>query len=1075
MKPGDEVRLSHNPAHRGVLQQAQNRPRGRYWFVGLGAERPRWVPESQLEPVPSGPVTPLDILETGEYGTPSELRRVLTHIRVSGHPADMLYSMEATNTEFKAFQFKPVIKILESPSGRVLLADEVGLGKTIEAGLIWTELRSRFTLRRLLVLCPKPLREKWRRELSHRFGIDAEVSDASGLLKRLENRPRHASLHVIASFSSLVARNSKGGSPSPTVTPAHELEQFLSDPDHQPAFDLLVVDEAHHGRNPETRTHKLIALATEAASFVAFLSATPVHNQQQDLFSLLRLLDPDTFTEIEVLSNIQEANAPLIRARDTLRDKCTAATLREQLDQALLHPMVSESAQLHLIQRDLRTRGSDPLTPQERSELAYRLERINLLGHVLNRTRRRDVEHNRVVRQVVTEPVQMESLERAYYELVTGAVTGYADDHDTVEGFLLAQPQRQMASCFAASISAWFPENARATPNGTAGTEDDDTDGPFADRPLIAHIRSRIQGTLAAAGKTVSDLRVHLHSRDSKYSRLRDMLRDELQTPPHGKIVLFSTFRATLDYLSSRLGSDGIENVVLKGGQELSVDEILARFRADDGPPLLLSSEIGSEGLDLQFCRLLVNYDLPWNPMRIEQRIGRLDRIGQEADKIVIWTLLHEGTIDFRIQKRLFEKLDVFRQYLGDCEEVVAEELRKLTRALLSGAFTEEEQNDRIEQTAQAIEHRRTHEEQLEKEAAGLTAYGDYILDRISQARSMHRWLSAGDIDTYVTENLKRLYPGTRVVRPSTQASQDTRQREADTAVKLDLSATARADFESFLKIRRQHGDTRLDAPFGEVRCRFSNQLGISTPRDEEIITQFHPVTQFVAECLDDPDREKHLHAAVSGRLETHTLRDAGCSLRAGIYVLVIASAHFDGIRRTTHIKYGGEAMDSTVGPLTAAEAERLAIIVMSRGQAWLGARGTVNHELAHEIAERLFDGVEQEFEGNRKQEQAANDDRINLQLSAIGRQMRRDKESFTERATRYREQASKHRLHLQRQEAARFENLAKAMDKQCQNGVAKLERRRQQILRKREMQYNPKEEIAVAVIEVRESGAERS
>ena len=88
---------------------------------------------------------------------------------------------------------------------------------------------------------------------------------------------------------------------------------------------------------------------------------------------------------------------------------------------------------------------------------------------------------------------------------------------------------------------------------------------------------------------------------------------------------------------------------------------------------------------------------------------------------------------------------------------------------------------------------------------------------------------------------------------------------------------------------------------------------------------------------------------------------------------------------------------------------------------------------------------------------------------------MRRDKESFTERATRYREQASKHRLHLQRQEAARFENLAKAMDKQCQNGVAKLERRRQQILRKREMQYNPKEEIAVAVIEVRESGAERS
>jgi SNF2 family DNA or RNA helicase len=150
---------------------------------------------------------------------------------------------------------------------------------------------------------------------------------------------------------------------------------------------------------------------------------------------------------------------------------------------------------------------------------------------------------------------------------------------------------------------------------------------------------------------------------DSKYARLHKILRRFLKDHPAEQIVLFSTFRETLNYLGERLSADGITNIVMHGGIRESKDEILRRFaEPQNGISVLLSSEIGSEGIDLQFCRVLVNYDLPWNPMRIEQRIGRLDRLGQKANRILIWNLLYRGTIDDRIYTRLFEKLDLCRQ-----------------------------------------------------------------------------------------------------------------------------------------------------------------------------------------------------------------------------------------------------------------------------------------------------------------------------------------------------------------------------------------------------------------------------
>lgn len=546
MKPGDEVRLRYNPTRTGVLRKSKMRPNGRHWLVALGSDRPGYVPESQLELVPEGPVTPMDLLETGEYGAPADFRRLLTHLRVSGHSADMLYSMAATNTDFNAYQFKPVIKILESPTGRVLLADEVGLGKTIEAGLIWTELRSRLAVGRLLVLCPKQLREKWHRELSNRFGIDATITDASGLLRRLDSRSRLSEFQVICSFSSLIPRKTPKSPTPPKTHPTHSLAEYLEKPENDRCIDLLVVDEAHAGRNPDTGTHKLIATAVSAARFSAFLSATPIHNKQRDLLSLLHLLDPDTFANAEVLQDIQRANAPLIRARDAVRSSSTTADeIEGHLRVASRHPMLSGSEQLNSIRREIADLGDDPMSAEQRARVVQRIERVNLLGHVISRTRRRDVELNRAVRVPFPQSVEMKDLERAYYGFVTAGVRDFAEHNEIAHAFLLAQPQRLMASCFAASLSTWFSDLDEESGNGSGQHPAEAREGP-----LISHLRNFVRESIVQQGSSVADLGKRLRKQDSKYGLLSTRLQEYLAANAGAKLVLFSAFRGTIDYLA---------------------------------------------------------------------------------------------------------------------------------------------------------------------------------------------------------------------------------------------------------------------------------------------------------------------------------------------------------------------------------------------------------------------------------------------------------------------------------------------------------------------------------------------
>ena len=201
--------------------------------------------------------------------------------------------------------------------------------------------------------------------------------------------------------------------------------------------------------------------------------------------------------------------------------------------------------------------------------------------------------------------------------------------------------------------------------------------------------------------------------------------------------------------------------------------------------------------------------------MKVEQRIGRIDRLGQQADKILIWNLFYENTIDSRIYQRLHNRLGIFTYALGGLEPILGEQIQKLTKDLLFGKLTPQQEEERIEQTAQAIANIQKHEEELEQQAAHLVAYGDYILNQVKAARELHRWVTGNDIKVYVTDFFRLNYPGCEFVQLKEELEYD-----------ITLTNQAKQDLEEFIRQNRLDSRTTLirNDP-NPVKCRFENKI----------------------------------------------------------------------------------------------------------------------------------------------------------------------------------------------------------------------------------------------------------
>lgn len=975
LQPGVRVRLKHDPGRIGVVDGKTRVYGGLRKLKVTFSEGVEYVPVDQLEEISQGGDHPLDLLERGRFADARVLRRTITHARLTGRLADVIYSMDTTGTDYYAHQFKPVVSLMNSAGRGLLIADEVGLGKTIEAGLIWTELRARYDFRRLLVLCPAVLREKWQRELRNRFGVDAQILDAGETLARFQSASagiQATSFAIIASLQGL-RPNKRWDDPSVEHSSASsKLAQFLVEKaEGDPLVDLCVVDEAHYLRNRETMTAHLGRLVRAVSDYILLLSATPIHLRSDDLYGLLNLVDEDTFNRQQAFDEVLSANKSLVRARDLVLGSSKAADvatrLKRELVRASQNPLLFGNAQLSALIRE-EAWCSDLSRASVAARLAERLERVNLLGHVVTRTRKRDVQEQRVVRDVKAPLILATPSEREFYDAVTDTVRDYCMRNDAHEGFLQVTPQRQMSSSMPAALEFWLQ-------GGTVDREDPYYDGAHQDedwRPVRAELTKRAQ--------EFGDL-PELRRNDSKYDSFQRILKSLLDEDPNEKVVVFSYFRATLRYLHDRLKRDGIYAITLHGETE-DKDRTVLMFRSSRKCRVLLSSEVGSEGIDLQFARIVINYDLPWNPMRVEQRIGRIDRLGQQAEKIHVLNLFYADTIDARIYKRLFERLQIFEGALGSLEPVLGDKIQELRKDLFSRILTPEEEEKRIEQTSLALEQSRRMEDKLEGEAAGLTAYGDYILNQVKAARDLKRSISARDICSYVIDYVRMHYRGSEFLAVANDPMR----------FQVNLSTTARLDLENFLREQRLQGSTRLVRDsMDRIQCRFENTAVPDLTGTEEVVSQFHPLVRFIGKCLSEPDNQSQ--PAVAVRMPS---LGSLTEVVSGRYAFSVQRWSVRGLRDMERLHYAAAPLSPGMNEMEPECAERLIVTAAEAGEAWLGASHAVDLEhVTRTVAESCIAPSDLAFQAYVNDRRAENDDRATIQQRMLDDQHHTQRENL--------------------------------------------------------------------------------
>ncbi|TWX46359.1 SNF2-related protein [Colwellia hornerae] len=960
------VRLKSDPGKNGVLTGDVQERRGKNKYLVIFPDGDSWVNETALEIVDSAARNVVELLKNKQFGRVTDLRRNLTNIQLSGRLANIVYSMDTTNTEFYAYQYKPVLSFLEAPSKGILIADEVGLGKTIEAGLIWTELRSRFDARRLMVVCPAVLKEKWKDELANRFGIEATLMGASELFEELNNRTRSyypPGRAIICSYDGLRPPKSladddgvKNNSPRAKLAELLELNSG-----EEPLFDLVVFDEAHKMRNSESATSKLGRIIREVSEHLVLLSATPVNLHSQDLYQLLNIVDEDTFSNEHVFPSVLKANQPLVKAQNKALDKTsTWDDIAELIESAQTHSLLKDNQQLKNIL-------SRPFSAKElkenanRVQLANRIERCNLLSKVLTRTRKVEVKELRIPREPYAPIIIMTEVEAALYERVTNIVRRYALTKDISDGFLLASPQRQLSSSMYAAVKSWTDREADDELQSYEDFGNEKSNIKKAG-PLTQTIMNGVLGTV--------DLN-ELWKNDSKFKALQTVLVEYLDDNPEEKIILFSYFRPTLKYLSNRLSSLGYKNQILMGGMRESKQSIINRFRDNKDIKILLASEVASEGVDLQFCRVLINYDLPWNPMKIEQRIGRIDRHGQKAKKLSILNFCYHDTIDQRIYERLYKRLNIFKESLGDLEAILGEKISELTSSLLKDRRTPEQENALIEQTSLALEKRKISEQELELQASNLIAHSGHILQEVNAAHQFSKRITETDLSIFVKDFLERHCQGFIFFQSNPE----------DELYEIQLPANEAALFRTFIDKRKLYGISSLDN--GQKKsCRFFNKV-TTIKSVVEFINQTHPLIQFISKRLKDIDE-----AFIP--LVSCALPNAYApNLNKGIYVASIQRASYEGLRVEEKLIARVKKIDEESvldGGMS------LDIINLTRLNSfdWPEAKIEINEVAVKEDLNLCDDLIEDEFEYETQLKTAENIDRVNLQITSAQKHFER-------------------------------------------------------------------------------------
>lgn len=1038
-RPGQLVRHIDDPAKIGtVTDQTRQRASGLQYRVNWNGRLDWHYEEELISADDVGCEDPLELIREGRYGRVDDLRRLLTHIHLSGRLSNVVYAMGLTQTDFYPHQYKPLLTLLNSPANGLLIADEVGLGKTIEAGLIWTELRARYDMRRLLVVCPAMLREKWRLELSSRFGLDAHIVDAKTLWQELAST-EHRERAWIVSYQGI--RVPKDWDDEDIDKPKRSARARLADllyqhADQEPLLDLVIFDEAHYMRNEGTGAWRTGRLLSDVSTHQLMLSATPINLGSDDLFNLLRLLDPDHFKYPGDLENVILANRPIVAASDIVRNPRSDA---DQIVRAIREIKSSRwFERSERIDRLIEEAESiEEWTNDKRIDIAAKLERLNLLAHIVSRTRKREVQSERVVRDPQRLEAEMKPVERKLYQAITEGTREYAQVKGIEHGFLLSTPQRMVASSPAALLRTWHEDGLDEDAVAVTMDEIDE------DEEKLADSTSGLKGWLAARilpHFKFSDLR----DNDSKFAEFHTALKRFMTEDREAKAIVFTTFRGTARYLVERLSAENVKAGLLMGGPEFDKEAVVSAFREDKDCRVLVCTDVAAEGVDLQFCRLVVNYDLPWNPMRIEQRIGRIDRIGQMSKRILVWNFFHKGTIDERILAKLTERIGVFESTLGETEEILGQ-VRKLEDILLSKHLTEDEEARLIEEVALAIENVKRKQEELEREAVQLVAHGQQLLAQIEAARSDGKMITRHDLIRYVEGELRNV-PGCRFVAV---------HGVADT-FDIGLSPEFAAELDEFLRRENLVGKTGL-ATGQTKRCRFTDKITEKPKPNEEIIHRFHPLVRFLSRKAKGLEDRFPLYAA---RVDAE-------GIKPGRYALMVQLAHFSGVKEEEHLLAAAVPIDRGP-PLDERMAEALLDSVRRFGKDWPTVAVDVDPQASMNASERCEEILRHRYKAIKDEKSRDNRDRADVLLQLLEDHVREKRKGFEERIKSREYQASRDG---NTPSGKRLKGLANAERKKMENFLARMETRRAILVRKSQAFSAETRDICVMLVDVVRGG----
>jgi len=505
---------------------------------------------------------------------------------------DELISLDANDIDEYEHQIETVERVLREMRGRAILADEVGLGKTIEALLILRELEMRGLVRRVLILVPAPLATQWKEELETKF-----FQKDYRIAERVDDWARHDK--VIASMD-LAKR------------PNHAGEILKLD------YDMLIFDEAHKLKSRSTQVHRFVQQIKK--KYVLLLTATPIQNDLRELFNLITLLRPGQLSTVR------------------------------QFYQSFVDP-------------------EDKRKPRNATELK------RLLSEVMVRNRRSRVKVVLPRRSAHTYRVELSEEERRLYD----QISTFIKTNCTEKFWLLVLISLQKALCSSTFAVAGMLENMLKRP------------------ALPAHQRA----VLARA----FDL-----ARQIKHNAKIDAVK-EIVHRSGDRVLVFTDFLHTQRRIAEELQAAGHSEVLLFNGAlgPTQKDAVVDRFR--ETKSVLLSTECGSEGRNLQFCNVMINYDLPWNPLRVEQRIGRVHRLGQKKD-VHVFNLASIDTIEERVLELLSDKIKMFEIVIGELDLILGsmerkESFEEIVRTIWWSAKTDEEVDEGFEELGQSIERAR--------------------------------------------------------------------------------------------------------------------------------------------------------------------------------------------------------------------------------------------------------------------------------------------------------------------------------------------------------------------------------